>query len=230
MNMAQMEKRTISLGPAKKKRKKDTPEMFAVLFYGKNEDGFPEDYPKKVFKLKEGVLPYPGCMEMTREELVSLLATYSDFQEGFLYKRSLQKLRERKLQELKNYVDEMVKEFLADKYPESIEQSFPTKIIEAEEYLSLERAKEDCYILYEEAKELFKTEKPTNAQMVQLCEKITYKANGDGFQIGYKQFIGRISGRYERIYDQIKAMETMEELKEFDIKEQFSNLDFLNPK
>lgn len=227
MDTLELEKssRRYKLPRSRNRRKKGSSEIYSVILYGKNNEGIPEDYPKQVFKLKKGSLPHPGSIEMTKRELVHLMASYSDFKNGVIYKKKLKELKEKRIQELKEHTDELCSKFIRRKYPLSLQMSFMSKVIEAEEYLSLERVKEDCHIIYEEAKEVFHTQTPSNTQMVQLCEKIIIRANGDGKEIGYKQYLGRVSGRYSRLYKEISHSNSVEDLTNYNIMAQFSDLE-----
>ncbi|MCP5499718.1 MAG: hypothetical protein H7A25_07440 [Leptospiraceae bacterium] len=207
-----------------KRKEPEKQEYFAVKFYGPNTEDIPEDYPWKVYKLKDGALPYEGYEEIDRDELIQLMTLHSSFRERLIQKKKLIDTKKKKLMDLKSFVNQLGETVGLDSYPESIQKSFTAKVIEAEEYLSLKRDKTDCYILFEEAKEAYNVVNPSDLQMVQLCEKVISKSNGDTTRAGFKKLIGRISGRYSRLVNRIEEMEDIDEVKRFPIKSSFKDI------
>lgn len=197
---------------------------FAVKFYGENEEGFPEDYPQKVYKLKQGIRLYEGYTAVSYEDFLVLMNFYADFRKKYHETKKLSPRKAKKIVELQEYVNQVADSLFLQGYPESIQKSFAMKVLEAEEYLSLKREKEDCYILFEEAMELYEVEQPSGAQMVQLCERIIRKANGEEGYIGFKRLVGKLSGRYSKIVKEINALQSLEEVDQFSFVEKFSDI------
>lgn len=197
---------------------------FAVKYYGENEEGFPEDYPQKVYKLKKGARLLEGYEVLSYEDFLALMTYHADFRRKFIENKKLSPAKSKKIMQLKDYVNDLANELMLGTYPENIQKSFGMKVLEAEEYLSLKRDKEDCYILYEEAIEIYNTEKPSGAQMVQLCERIIRKANGEGNYFGFKRLIGRLSGRYKKVVKEILDLSSLKDIRQFDFTKRFEDI------